>query len=161
MEAFHYYHVRARDFATIQVAKPIRGHEKEAWGRHASRPLRMKESRSINGAERPLHWHCLRSLPAHPRVRSSWAPSSPAAARMWGHSSRCFAFGGVCGDTPLVALPSEGCPHYYPWAARFRLHPHLTRSFFPRREKRSLIPPCAPSIRRRVYQPTDPATAGA
>ena len=65
--------------------------------------------------------------------------------RMWGHSSRCFAFGGVCGDTPLVALPSEGCPHYYPWAVRFRLHPHLTRSFFPRREKRSLIPPCAPS----------------
>ena len=30
---------------------------------------------------------------------------------VWGHSSRCFAFGGVCGDTPLAALPSEGCPH--------------------------------------------------
>ena len=28
---------------------------------------------------------------------------------MWGHSSRCFAFGGVYGDTPLAALPSEGC----------------------------------------------------
>ena len=28
---------------------------------------------------------------------------------VWGHSSRCFAFGGVYGDTPLAALPSEGC----------------------------------------------------
>ena len=27
------------------------------------------------------------------------------------------------GDTPLAALPSEGCPHYYPRAVRFRLHP--------------------------------------
>ena len=55
----------------------------------------MKESRSINGAQRPLHRQSLRSLPAHPRVRSSWAPSSP---------------GGLgCGDTPLAALLSEGC----------------------------------------------------
>ena len=44
---------------------------------------------------------------------------------VWGHSSRRFTLGGVCGDTPLAALPSEGCPHYYPRAARFRLHPHL------------------------------------
>ena len=44
--------------------------------------------------------------------RGVWGHSSRCFAfggGVWGHSSRCFAFGGVCGDTPLAVLPSEGC----------------------------------------------------
>ena len=43
--------------------------------------VRLEESRAINGVQHPLHRQSLRSLPAHPRVRSSWAPSSPRGPR--------------------------------------------------------------------------------
>jgi hypothetical protein len=83
-----------------------------------------------------------RSLSPHPRLRSV----------------RAFFTGRPRVGTLLSLLCfRRGVPKYYPRPTRLRLHPHLTRSFFPRRGKRSLIPPCAPSIRRRVYQPTDPA----
>ena len=74
------------------------------------------------GFSTPSTGICLRSLPPHPRLRSSWRPLHRAASDVgtllsllclrrgvWGHSSRRFAFGGVYGDTPLAALPSEGC----------------------------------------------------
>ena len=35
----------------------------------------------------------------------SAAPSSPHAARIWGHSSRCFAFGGV---SPCIISGQRG-----------------------------------------------------
>ena len=72
------------------------------------RPVRMKGSRAINGAQRPLRQHKPPESPPHPRLRSVRALFA-GRPPMWGHSSRCFAFGGVCGDTPLAALPSEGC----------------------------------------------------
>ena len=140
------------------------------------RPVPMKGSRAIIGAQRPLHEQSPWSFPPQTRLRSSWAPSSPGGLRcgdtplaallsegcvgtllsllcfrrgVWGHSSRCSAFGGVCGDTPLAALlsegcvgtllsllcfrrgvwghssrcsVSEGCPHYYLRPTRLRLH---------------------------------------
>ena len=83
------------------------GRAKASAGRHAS-PDGPPEGIVIFGA-----------------LFTTWPP-------MWGHSSRCFAFGG-------------GVPMYYLRPTWFRLHPNLTRSFFPRREKRSLIPSCGPS----------------
>ena len=59
------------------------------------------------------------------------APSSPRAARMWGHSSRCFAFGGV---SPLLSSGST---------VQIASTPH--------------DPSMRLSTRRRAYQPTDPA----
>jgi len=101
--------------------------------------VRLEESRAINGVQHPLHRQSLRSLPAHPRVRSSWAHSSPGGLGcadtplaallsegcvgtllsllcfrrgVWGHSSRCFAFGGV---SPLLSsgstVQSASTPH--------------------------------------------------
>ena len=58
------------------------------------RPVRMKESRAINGAQRPLRQH---KPPESP-------PSSSLA--LGSHPLRRAA---SCGDTPLAALPSEGC----------------------------------------------------
>ena len=84
--------------------------------------VRMEGSRAINGAQRPLRQHQPPESPPHPRLRSVRALFA-GLPRMWGHSSRCFAFEGVCGDTPLAALPSEGCPHYYPWATRLNCIP--------------------------------------
>ena len=134
----------------------------------------MEGSRAINGVQHPLHRQSLRSLPAHPRVRSSWAPSSQGGL-VWGHSSRRVAFGGVYGDTPLAALLSEGCmgtllsPRCFrrgvwghPLAALLSEGcPHIISGqpgsdcipiVFPTREKRSLIPPCGPSRASRNCQ---------
>ena len=48
------------------------------------------------GFSTPSHRQSLRSLPAHT------SPALVMGTLVWG-------FGGVCGDTPLAALPSEGC----------------------------------------------------
>ena len=50
-----------------------------------------------------------RSLPPHPRLRSVRALFT-GRPRMWGHSSRCFTFGGV---SPCIILgqPGSDCIH--------------------------------------------------
>ena len=121
------------------------------YGRSAWR----NREQAINGVQHPLHRQSLRSLPAH---------TSPALVM----GTLVSGFGGVCGDTPLAALPSEGCvgtllsPLCLRRGAASRSFHYLSprrfprrgkrsspRSFFPRRGKRSSIPPCGPSIRPR------------
>ena len=60
----------------------------------------LEESRAIHGAQRPLHEQSPRSLPAHPRLRSSGAHSSPGGL---GYTAK-----------------------YYPRPTLLRLHPNLT-----------------------------------
>ena len=54
-----------------------------------------------------------------------------------------------CGDTPLAALPSEGCPHVLSSGSTVQIASKPHAIVFPRWGKRSLIPPCGPSIRPR------------
>ncbi len=91
------------------------------------RSARRNREQAINGVQHPLHRQSLRSLPAHT------SPALVMGTLVWG-------FGGVCGDTPLAALPSEGCVGTLlsPLCLR-RGVPIilLTAIVFPRRGKRS------------------------
>ncbi len=64
---------------------------------------------------------------AHEGITICGADRSLVPSDVWGHSSE-------------NRNSERGVPIRLR-STRFRWHPHLTRSFFPRREKRSLIPP--------------------
>ena len=106
---------------TWWMRRPIWGAEDKASGRHAS-PAGPPEGIACYP---PVDGGCPAPLGA---LFTTWPP-------MWGHSSRCFAFGGV---SPLLSAAD---------VVQIASTPHAI--VFPRREKRSLIPPCGPSIRPR------------
>ena len=78
----------------------------------------MEESRAINGAQRPLHRHQPAEPPPSPSLALVMGALFAGRPPMWGHSSRCFAFGGV---SPCIisGQPGSDCiPIVFPTAGK-------------------------------------------